>query len=290
MYRARLLLLLILFPSMKAMPNEDPFTTQVYKTIGNQELEVDIFTPSFTQKNDAPAPALMLIHGGGWVFGDRSEFHAVAEHYARLGLVTFCFEYRLSINPDGSFPRPGVSPIESVKDVRSGVRWIREHADTFRVNPDRIAVAGQSAGGQLALATELMEGIDETTDNLDISPEPQVIILLSSCVNTMEVWIDNLLADRRKEIWDISPFHRARPGMPPILAFHGDADTTVPFFTVRFFRKRMRELNNPFTLITLEGRDHYLGGDRDGKYAGYLDDMILLEMDSFLKQQGFIRK
>ncbi len=262
---------------------------KIYKEINGQNLAADVFyVPEIIQESNNPAIA--FFHGGGWVYGSPEEFHGACERYAEKGFKTFSFQYRLSINTDGSYPHPEISPIESVKDARSAIRWLRENADELGIDPDKIIVGGQSAGGQLALSTVFAEEINEETDNLDISPVPDALLLFSSCYNTMEAWIDNLLAERRKRIWDISPYHNLKSGMPPVIAFHGNADCMVMYYTALFFNDRMRELENYFELITLEGRDHYLGvgSPEEEKYARYFDEDILVKTDEFLKKFKFM--
>jgi acetyl esterase/lipase len=280
--------ILILFSdNLSAQEIEVTHEKITYKKINGQELTADIFyIPAVRQKKGNPA--IGLFHGGGWVFGSPEEFYTTCERYARKGFITFSFQYRLSINEDGSYPNPEITPIESVKDARSAIRWLRENAGPLGISPDLIVVGGQSAGGQLALSTALMDNINEATDNPKTSPVPNALLLFSSCVNTMEAWIDNLLGDRRNQIWAISPFHNLKPGMPPAIAFHGESDCQVLFYTMLFFNDKMKELGNPFELITFPGRDHYLGGARDGKYAGYFDEEILDRTDDFLRKYNFM--
>lgn len=261
----------------------------IYKKGEHYELSVDIFYSS-DNRDDQSYPAIALFHGGGWVYGSPEEFYGACKRYAQKGFISFSFQYRLSINEDGTYPNPGVSPIESVKDARSAIRWLRENADGLGIDPEKIIVGGQSAGGQLALSTVFADDINEETDNPDTSPVPNALLLFSSCYNTMEAWIDNLLAERRHRIWDISPYHNVKSGMPPTIAFHGNADCMVMFYTVLFFSDKMRELGNDFELITLEGRDHYLGegSAEEEKYARYFDENILERTDQFLSENGFI--
>ena len=259
----------------------------VYKQVDDQLLSVDVFYPNELPENQQ-FPAIAFFHGGGWVFGSPEEFHGACERYAKKGFVTFSFQYRLSINKDGSYPNPDISPIESVKDARSAIRWLREHAGELNIDPNKITVSGQSAGGQLALSTALMDNINEQSDDLDVSPEPNALLLYSSCVNTMEAWIDYIMSDRRDQIWSISPYHNLKPGMPPILAFHGEADCMVLFYTIQFFNTKMKDLGNSYELVTLPGRDHYLGENADPKYARYFDEEILERSDDFLELLGYM--
>lgn len=276
-------LVLLIFQTAISMAQTVQEKRLIYKTVDNRDLNVDMFY----QETDGTAPAIALFHGGGWVFGDPSEFNEACKRYARMGFRTFTFQYRLTINEDGTYPHPDITPVESTKDARSAIRWLRENAGELKIDPNRIAVGGQSAGGQLALATELCDTVNEASDNLAVSPEPNILLLFSSNVNTVEAWIDMLLGERRGEIWSISPYHNLEAGMPPAIAFHGENDDQVMFYIVRMFRDKMNELGNSYELHTFPGRRHYLAPDNK-KYATYFDEEILNEVDAFLKEQGFM--
>ncbi len=256
-----------------------------YKTVGNTELTVDMFfTDSARQESDNTAIA--LFHGGGWDFGDPSEFHEASRRFASRGYIAFSFQYRLSRNEDGTYPNPDITPVEAVKDARSANRWLRENAEMLYIDPEKIVAGGQSAGGQLALSTALLDSINEQSDNLKISPVPNALLLYSSNVNTLEPWIEMLLGDRRKEIWSISPYHNLREGMPPAIAFHGEEDNQVLPYIVGFFNQKMSELGNYYELHTYPGRKHYLGEGIE-KYSRYFDEEILEKTDMFLERFGF---
>jgi acetyl esterase len=277
-------LILLLFDSSYAQDTAVLVKRFHYKKLGNSELYVDMFfTEGSRHKKDNTAIA--LFHGGGWVFGDPAEFNEACKRYARKGYVTFTFQYRLSRNADGSYPHPDITPVESVKDARSAIRWLRENASQFNVNPDKIVVGGQSAGGQLALSTALCDPVNESTDNLAISPAPNALLLFSSNVNTMEAWIDMLMGERRTEIWSISPHHNLKKNMPPVIAFRGDMDDQVMPYISRMFKTRMAELGNYYEEYVYPGRKHYLGEGND-KYARYFDEEILEKTDAFLHKFG----
>jgi acetyl esterase len=254
--------------------------------VGGTDLKVDVFVSPETglrSKN----PAMAFFHGGGWAYGDRSEFHEACRRYARMGFVTFSFQYRLSIEPDGTVPHPDITLVECVKDARSALRWIRQNAAALRVDPHRIVASGQSAGGQLALGTALFDDVNESTDDLAVSPRPDALVLYSSNVNTLEAWADRLMGERREEIWSISPHHNLRAGLPPIIEFHGEEDCMVPYWAVRHFVEKARSLGNEVELVSFEGRRHYLG-DGDPAYGRYYDEEVLERTDRFLEEHGFI--
>ena len=261
---------------------------KIYKKIDGYELKTDAFYTSFTQKKQNN-PVIAFFHGGGWVFGSPDEFYSTCERYAKKGFVTFSFQYRLSIKDDGNHPHPDITPVESVKDARSAIRWLRENAEILKIDPEKIVVGGQSAGGQLTLSTALMDEINEETDNLNISPIPNEMLLFSSSVNMMEAWADWILGDKRNQIWAISPFHNLKKGMPPAIAFHGEEDCMVPLYAVKLFEEKIEELGNHYELITYKGRKHNLGEGIE-KYSTYFDEEILERTDEFLIQFGFMEQ
>lgn len=287
MKKTVLLLALLGFQMVTSFAQDTLVITKkvVYKTVGNRELSVDMFYTAASQQKSNNT-AIAFFHGGGWVFGDPSEFYEACRRYARKGYVTFSFQYRLSRNADGSYPHPEITPVESTKDARSAIRWLRENAGMLKINPDKIVVGGQSAGGQLALATALFDSVNENSDNMKISPVPNALLLYSSNVNTMEAWIDMLLGDRRNEIWSISPYHNLKKPMPPVIEFRGDEDDQVLPYTVEMFKAKMNQLGNYYEEYIYPGMKHYLAPDNK-KYSTYFDEKILEKTDAFLEKFGF---
>jgi acetyl esterase len=291
-----LVIFLFLFPSCLvhaeidgkwAMQTKDQVThiQEVYKTVDTFNLKIDIFytSQSFERENNT---AIVFFHGGGWAYGTPSEFFTTCERYAKMGIVTFSVDYRLSIE-NGVTPHKTISPIESLMDAKSAMRWLRENDWKFHIDRNKIVAADQSAGGHLALATAMIDEYNEKSDKLSVSCCPNAILLFSACVNTVEGWCDRLLADRRNKIWSISPAHNVRAGLPPMIEFHGTDDEQVPKWTVQFFEAAMKKEGNYFELHLYERRKHYLG-DGDPKYSRYYDDEILKLADNFLRKYKFL--
>ena len=196
MHRNIIILILLMFVMAAAAAEQDHVLKQevVYKTINGLQLKAHVYLTQ-TRTDDAK-PAMAFFHGGGWAYGNPDEFRVACARYARRGFVCFSFQYRLSITEGGTVPHPDISLIECVKDARSALRWIRGHADEYRIDPDKIVACGQSAGGQLALGTALFHDINEASDDLAVSPVPNAFVLYSSNVNTLEAWADLLKIGR----------------------------------------------------------------------------------------------
>jgi acetyl esterase/lipase len=110
-----------------------------YCKIGQRKLLLDAFYPS--SKTKAKRPVIIIIHGGGWRSGNRTQHYPLAQRLADLGYVCFTPEYRLST--EALYPA-------AVNDLKAALRWIRSNAKTYNIDDKKIAVLGFSAGGQLA--------------------------------------------------------------------------------------------------------------------------------------------
>lgn len=110
-----------------------------YCTIGNRDLRLDVFYPS--NKTKQKRTAIMIIFGGGWRSGNRTQHYPLAQHLTDLGYVCFTPDYRLST--EALYPA-------AVYDLKAAVRWIHANAKKYNIDPEKLAVLGFSAGGELA--------------------------------------------------------------------------------------------------------------------------------------------
>lgn len=142
-------------PEAKLLPDTVPHGVRVDRNVAyteikdspydNRCLRADVFRPD----NDSVYPALIMIHGGGWNSGDKTLQHPMAQRIASRGYVTIPVEYRLI--PEALYPA-------GMHDIKTAVRWVRKNARSLGVDPDRIAVSGCSAGGQMAVLAGVTNG------------------------------------------------------------------------------------------------------------------------------------
>jgi acetyl esterase/lipase len=110
-----------------------------YCKVGDRKLKLDVFYN--IEKEKPLKTAIIIIHGGGWRSGSRTQHYPLAQKLAHLGYVCFTPEYRLST--EALFPA-------AIYDVKSAIRWVRKNASKYNIDPNRIAVLGFSAGGEMA--------------------------------------------------------------------------------------------------------------------------------------------
>lgn len=251
-----------------------PTRTLVYKTAGTQPLSLHVFEPAGHRPGDRRA-CFITIHGGGWTGGNPKRMYPFAAHYARQGLVGISVQYRLHS------AQTGVRVQDCVEDARSAVRHVRAHAADFGIDPQKIIVSGGSAGGHLAVATALFDGINAAGEDTRISCAPNALVLLFPVIDTSKEGYGQAKIGER---WrDLSPVHQVRAGLPPTITFHGTGDTVTPFAGAKAFHEAMLRAGNRSELVVHEGGAHgYLMRDR-----ALLDD-TLKRSDTFLAALGLL--
>jgi dienelactone hydrolase len=163
------------------------------------DLKLDIYEPAGDR--EAARPALVWMHGGWFIFGDKSNMANYARASAERGYVGISLQYRL---------RPEITPADlagvvaasydAYDDATAGVQWLQEHAHEYRIDPDAIAVGGYSAGGVLSWNLAFLPGERGPARPLIAGSVPIAGI----------------------------PFADPEPGDPPIIGFHATDDSTVP--------------------------------------------------------------
>ncbi len=174
----------IKFPVTDTLLNVKSKLSVTYSKVGKRKLLLDVFYPK--QKNNNGI-AVIIIHGGGWRSGNRMQHHALAQQLAAKGYTCFTPEYRLST--EALFPA-------AIYDLKAAVRWVRDNASKYNVDTGKIAVAGFSAGGQLAAFLA-------TTGNMPLFEGTQSKPLTSSHVNAL-IDIDGTLSFVHKESSEMS--------------------------------------------------------------------------------------
>jgi acetyl esterase/lipase len=218
----------------------------VYKKVGGTALLLEIFEPNGLKPGDR-RPAFITIHGGGWTSGGPRAMYTWADHCRQLGLVAISVQYRLYK------PKTEHTVINCVEDARSAVRYIRAHAAELGIDPQKLVLNGASAGGHLAVATELLP-FDDLHDDLSVSCQPNALVLFSPVIDTSTEGYGNAKVGPN---WrELSPADNVHPHMPPTITFHGTGDTTTPFKGAKKFQEAMLAAGNRSELVVVDSAEH----------------------------------
>jgi acetyl esterase/lipase len=218
-------------------------------------------------------PGVLFIHGGGFTAGDKAEYRSasVSADLARAGYVVVSCNYVL-----GAKDKPGVWP-RNIADCRDAVRWMRANADALGLDPDRIAVAGGSAGGYLALMVGLSDdkagpGGDPTANH---SAKVSAVIDMYGVVNFSKHGKGQVPGVSAAEQAAYLPENQCDPRDPAVLILHGTADTTVDIAQSDAMAKALRAAKVSHEYVVVAGAPHTFdlhpkgqGWKRTGVFAG----------------------
>ena len=260
-----------------------PDSKVVYKKLGDgTSLQLHVFLPEKSEPKQLRS-AIVFFYGGGWNGGKPEQFYTQAKALADEGMVAFCAEYRVKKTHQ-------TTPFECVKDAKSAVRFLREHAEDFNINPEKIVAAGGSAGGHIAACTGLIDGYEEEGEDLKISSVPNAMVLFNPVLDTTEKGYGSKRFKKGKQT-ALSPCHHVKKIELPTLVLTGKADTVTPYENAERFTKLMKEAGNRCTLKGYEGQGH--GFFNSQFFRAKLKDqtyyfLTLEEMRSFLKAEGML--
>jgi acetyl esterase/lipase len=180
---------------------------------GNDAWKLDLARPS--ELSDAPRPAIVFVHGGGWRNGDKrmQNFMGPTLDYAARGYVCISVNYRLS-----------GTKLSCIEDVKCAVRWLRAHADKYNVAPDRIGAYGNSAGAHLVA----MLGVSPGEKRLEgDGPWQEYSSAVAAVAASATPTSPNVLRGSEEDKMLIAPMSYVSADAPPFLLFHEASDRTV---------------------------------------------------------------
>lgn len=231
-----------------AKPDHQPYVTNLKKDI--------VFSPRHNLKLDAylppgktPRPAVIIVHGGGWEAGDKVTYVApLFEPLAKAGFAWFSIDYRLT---------PHVRHQEQIRDLRTAIEYVRENAKAFNIDPNRIAIIGESASGQMVAQTAV-DGLAKVSavvsfygvyDFLPMAGDfsPRSIPARLFGLTEKNEFAVNML--RR-----FSPITAVHGKMPPLLLIQGTADRLHTQAVA--FRKELEQVKADHEVFDVAGAPH----------------------------------
>jgi acetyl esterase len=241
-----------------------------YTRVGDTRLSMDAAIPQST----GLVPAVIVVHGGGWVRGDRAlDVAPILEPLSDAGFAWFSISYRL-MNDAAQFGA-------AIEDVKAAVRFVKAHAAEYHVDAERIALVGESAGGQLAAMAALSEEPELRVKAVVGLYAPTDLVTLAKTSKQVPQWIrDNVQGSPFEALIlaglkVFSPIEHVRSDMPPMLLIHGTADTLVPFEQSKAMCARVKAVGGSCELYAVEGAGHGVRWWEGGSAArGYKAEMV----------------
>ncbi len=217
---------------------------------------LDFYRPHGAPATGGAAPCVVLVHGGGWNSGDRTELAAFNHWLAARGVAVATFDYRLA--PTHPWPAQR-------EDVRAVVAWVRANAARLGVDAERLTLVGRSAGAQIATATAYGEAL----------PGVRAVVALYGVHNLEFVWsirskTDALNSDKlmneylggppdgtRAEAYRLGSAELlAHAGVPPTLIVHGALDQLVWFRHSEKLTAALERAGAPHVFVRLPWATH----------------------------------
>ena len=273
---------------------------QTYEVTTRQSVEyavhdgVKLIGDLYAPKRDQ-APVIVAIHGGGWQQGDRHNYRHWGPYFARHGIALFTIEYRLSKPDKPTYP-------QAVHDVRAAVQFVRGRAGELGLDPDRIAVMGDSAGGHLAslvaLAgdSELFAGAYRDDPHAKLSTRVKAVVSVYGVYDMAAQWNHDLhprplgaittkflgkpLFEDRKIYFDASPLSHVtvRGNATAFYLTWGSEDDIVdPATQAVPFRDALKQAGYFVRTAILPGAPHFWVGepiDEPESYSGFVAPRI----------------
>ncbi|MDQ6887130.1 MAG: alpha/beta hydrolase [Gemmatimonadota bacterium] len=242
-----------------------------YSRPGGQPQQLDVAWP----RDGRAHPLVLFVHGGGWQEGDKLSERQYLLYLAGLGYSVATINYRLASAPSNLFPA-------AIQDVRCALRWLRQNASRYGIDPARVVAAGESAGGHLVsllgttpeLTTLDGPSCPVTGQSLVLSGvlslyAPEDIRRGSDYNAFIEPTISNFLGAEPEATPQLaslaSPVAHVKPGAPPFLLVHGALDALVPLEQSSRMRDTLQRAGVPATLVVVPGAAHgfpYLSTER----------------------------
>jgi len=250
------------------------------------KLELDAWT---TGQGNAGAlrPAILMVHGGGWKFGNRSSTPRWNLWLNELGYEVFDVEYRMP---------PPARWLEEVGDVKAALGWIAAHAAEYHVDPERISIMGGSAGGNLAMLAAYSVGDSTLPPSIDVprvwvktvinfyGPSDMTLLYRNCPSKDVPPAMVEYIGGSPEQVPDryraLSPLSHVGSGTPPTITFLGTLDRLVLEDQATGLDAAMKKAGVAHEMYLIPGNDHAF----DLNWGGFATQIAKAKIRAFLQQ------
>jgi acetyl esterase/lipase len=226
-----------------------------------------------TLATEKPAPLIVWVHGGGWITGSKNILRVV--NFTREGYAVAAINYRLSLH--APFPA-------QIEDCKSAIRFLRAHAKKYDIDPDRIGVWGESAGGHLVALLGTSGGnltlAGDKPQNADQSDRVQCVVDYFGPTDLLQIpamagpdvkydfngpnslltrFLGGPMSTKHHLATIANPITHISKDDPPFLIVHGTADPIVPIGQSKILYQALKKAGIEAEMISVKGASHGLG-------------------------------
>ena len=256
--------------SMKVPEGVKVYRDIAYVADGHERQKLDLYIPDEGEN----LPLIIWIHGGAWRGGDKKNY--IRREYLKAGYAGASINYRLS--------QHAIFPAQ-IEDVKAAVRWLRANAETYRLDPDRFAAWGSSAGGHLVAMLGTTGDVNEfeVGENLEVSSRVQAVVDYFGPTDFLQMDAQSLpdglvhdapdspesqlvggpIQEHKVRVAKANPITYVSEDDSPFLIIHGDRDKLVPYQQSVLLKDALEKAGVPVTFYKVEGGGH--GWFRDPK-------------------------
>jgi triacylglycerol lipase len=248
-----------------------------YARQGDESLACDMFIPA----GDGPFPAVLVVHGGAWMSGNKGQMTGTAVALAEHGYTACSIDYRLA--PKHHFPA-------QIDDCKAAVRWLRSHAKEYKIDPQRLGGYGYSAGGQLVAllgVTDPQDGLEGPDAKAD-SPSTRLQCVVAGGApcdfralpadsGRLAYWLGGSRSEKPLLYQQASALNFVTADDPPSFFFHGEDDRLVPLASPRIMVEQLTASRVPATLHSIPGAGHiqtFFNNDARAAAIEFLDKYL----------------
>lgn len=226
----------------------------VYAQPDHTPLKADIFRPT----GQGPFPGVLLVHGGAWAIGNKSQMGAIGGLLALQGFAAVSIDYRLA--PQHVYPA-------QIDDCHAALQWMARESATYKIDPQRIGAWGYSAGGHLVALLATTQAAAKKGDSADAPAVVRAVVAGGAPCDLTTLPLDGRmlafwLGGTRRELPDryaeASPVTHVTAADPPMFFYNGQDDRMVPHAGAAAMMQKLQAVGVHVEQYVSPGRDHIM--------------------------------